>query len=341
MKERTTLWMRYVNFENVIKILQIVKLHDGRLSASNLEQLIRKERMFPHGLAQKEGGHSTLYHYRKVMEHLNLIILKNKVYSVGESNETKKLLEITSTESHLSEEVKEILRRVILSNLDCKEYYFDLFVNCDTYDIDALKKSGLICEASTLSDDKVINLKVNSEKISDKTKAFSKVKLKSQNGKTVILDTYDKITAIYWGVRIWCNDLGITDELVSSRDSNLRIIYPIRQFDEGEMQYRLLENLHKLPGDDDWLYIYVPTLLENIVRENRWARDDILGFIREFLREHRSTTLIVPTSSSFADYQSTVSRRREVLKKQYLIYGGKYYSHIGLNRELLKEVNHG
>lgn len=354
----TTLWMRYVKFERVKNILHIVSEQDNLLTVSALEREIRQREIFADE-GKSTVGHSTLYHYRKVMENLGLLRLSDRRYHVSDQTMVRAFLSSTAIDTSLSEneQAKELLRKIIVTNADCQDNYFDMFMDHSGYSFEQFKEFGKPVGVRILTDKKVINGKRSGIVRSARTNLFANKpedvfdleKLETEKKKTekvnqveflpchreaVTLESYVKVNGIFWGIRLWANDLGITDELISPTDSNLRIIYPVKNFEPKIMKKCLLDYIDQSRDGEEWVYIYIPQLIEDLAKKYGWSVAAITSFLRSFIDRNRALAFAVPTSSRFTDFQTPFMSRRQVMRQQYLIYNNTLFSHIALNKGL-------
>jgi len=343
MKKRETLWMRYVDFEKVKDMLHLVYENNGKLRAGTLEQLGIEEGI----LVKKENGtpltHSPRYHYRKVMEGLGLVEVREKFYHIPEDKRVREFIELTSFKKDMSPEAKGILREIIVGNNDCRKYFFDVFMEEDTYTLEDLRKEGeyIIVETKSMREPPMkreMEQQKNEENIHKKKKVGAVI-LKNPSGKMIELKTQDKIHAIYWGVRLWALKLEITDEIFMSFAEG-RIIYPVNPDFSGKILINHLLNKIKADNSDsEWVVLHIPTFIKEVALSTRFSVDKIKNFLEDLKIKYPLSTMLIPSSTMFIDIKTPFEKQDSAFRDSYLYEEGKgYISHLRIGREILKEV---
>ncbi|KPJ58778.1 MAG: hypothetical protein AMJ42_02640 [Deltaproteobacteria bacterium DG_8] len=343
MKKRETLWMRYVDFEKIKDMLHLVYENNGKLRAGTLEQLGIEEGI----LVKKENGipltHSPRYHYRKVMEGLDLVEVREKIYHILEDERVLEFIELTSFKKDMSPEAKGILREIIVGNNDCRKYFFDVFMEKDTYTLEDLRKEGeyIIVETKSMrepSADKRMEQKKNNENIRKKKKAGAVI-LKNPSGKEIELKTQDEIHAIYWGVRLWALELEMTDEIFMSFAEG-RIIYPINSdFSDKILINHLLNKIKADNSDSEWVVLHIPTFIKEVALSTRFSVDKIKNFLKDLKIKYPLSTMLIPSSTMFIDIKTPFEKQDSAFRDSYLYKQGiGYISHLRIGRGILKEV---
>ena len=342
MKKRETLWMRYVDFNNIKDLLHLVYENNGKLRAGILEQLGIEEGI----LLKKENGkpltHTPRYHYRKVMEGLGLAEVRQKFYYVSKDKRVREFIELTSFKKPLSPEAKEILREIIVGNNDCRKYFFDVFMEEDTYTLEDLRKEGqyIIVETKSMREppaEKKMEQKKNNENIRKKKKVGAVI-LKNPSGKEIELKTQDKIHAIYWGVRLWALELGITDEILMSFAEG-RIIYPVNpDFSDKILINHLLNKIKADNSDSEWVVLHIPTFIKEVALSTRFSVDKIKNFLTDLKTKYPLSTMLIPSSTMFIDIKTPFQTQDLIYRKSYLEQREGYISHLRIQRGILKEV---
>jgi len=343
MKKGDTLWMRYVDFNNVKDILHLVYENNGKLRAGTLEQLAIEKGI----LVKKEDGkpltHSPRYHYRKVMEGLGLVEVKEKFYYLSQDERVLKFTELTSFKKSLSQEAKEILREIIVENNDCKKYFFDVFMIEDTYTLEDLRKEGeyIIVETKSMREpptEKKMEQKKNNENIRKKKKVGAVI-LKNPSGKAIELKTQDEIHAIYWGVRLWALKLEITNEILMSFAEG-RIIYPVNpNFSDKILINHLLNKIKADNSDSEWVILHIPTFIKEVALSTRFLVNKIKNFLEDLKIKYPLSTMLIPSSTMFIDIKTPFERQDSAIYNSYL-YKPEigYISHLRIAKGILKEV---
>ena len=152
-----TLWMRYVSFDKLKDILHIVHNNDGVFSPTQLESKIREAGIFRNKYGKAKVGHSTLYHYRKVLEGLSFVKLEFGKYFILDDEYTREFLRITSPHIPLNDNAKELLRIKIINIKDCRKNFFDLFMLVNEYSLYDFRTNGLTVKVQNLKDHPIIS----------------------------------------------------------------------------------------------------------------------------------------------------------------------------------------
>lgn len=338
MKKRKTLWMRYVEFEKIKDLLHLVFKNNGKLRPIELERLAVKENI----LVKEEGEpfkHTVRYHYRKVMEGLGLVEVKNRHYQVSEKDEVKRLLQLTELKKPMSEDAKEVLREIIVENEDCRKNFFDIFMKKNKYNLYELRTYGTYAIVETKSMKESIESRNKKERVKvRKKKRVGPIIIKNPAGKEIKLETQDSIHAIYWGVRLWSFELGITDELMISFKEG-RIIYPINiNFSGNEIMEEIIAKIKSDNTDNEWVSLYLPLLIKEIALKKRFAISQIKKFFNVLKRRYPTFITFTPSSTMFIDIKTPFEKQDEVIRRLYLFKDGYFYSHLNIYKKFLKEV---
>ena len=344
MKKRETLWMRYVDFNNIKDMLHLVYENNGKRRAGTLEQLAIERGI----LIKKENGtplaHSPRYHYRKVMEGLGLVEVRQGFYYVSKDERVLRFIKLTEFKNpEMPPEAKEILREIIIGNNDCRKYFFDVFMEKDTYSLEDIRKEGehIIVETKSMRappEEKKMEQKKNNENIRKKKKVGTVI-LKNPSGKMIELKTQDKIHAIYWGVRLWALELEITDEILMSFAEG-RIIYPVNpDFSDKTLINSLLNKIKADNSDSDWVVLHIPTFIKEVALSTRFSVDKIKNFLEDLKIKYPLSTMFIPSSTMFIDIKTPFEKQDSAIYNSYLYKQGiGYISHLRIGREILKEV---
>lgn len=343
MKKRKTLWMRYVDFNNIKDLLHLVNENNGKFRAGTLEQLAIEKNI----LVKKENGkpltHSPRYHYRKVMEGLGLVEVRQKLYYILQVERVLKFIELTDFKKPLPSEAKEILGEIIVGNNDCRKYFFNVFIEKDMYSLEDLRKEGkhIIVETKSMREPP-IKIEYGAEKNNRnirKKKKVGAIILKNSSGKIIKLVTQDEIHAIYWGVRLWALELGITDEILMSFAEG-RIIYPINPyFSDKILINHLLNKIKADNSDSEWVVVHIPTFIKEVVLSTRFSVNKIKYFLKGFKIKYPLSTMFIPSSTMFINIKTPFEKQDSAIYNSYLYKKGVgYISHLRIEKGILKEV---
>ena len=321
-QKKKTLWMRYVNFEKIKDILHLVNKNNGKLRAGELERLAIEQQIFV-----KEDGkpfsHSARYHYRKVMENLDLLTLQGRAYFVSQNTMAQVLLKKTEFKKLMSPEVQEIIRKIIIENKDCRRYFFDIFMGNSSYGIEDLRKRGKWIIVETKGKEGIV---LNNP----------------HTHQRFFLNDSDKIHAIFWGIRLWALDLGITDEIFISYKEG-RFIYPINTFKSSETIINLIiEKVKKDNKDSEWVMLHIPSFIKEVVLSMRLPIEEVKKVLWKLRITNPSIIMLIPSSTSFIDIRTPFTKQDSVLLKPYIIDNqGRYISHIKIHKDIVDILQGG
>lgn len=321
-----TLWMRFVHFEKVKDLLHIVHENNGRLRAGKLEQSGMEN-----GVLVKNDGqplaHSPRYNYRKAMENLGLVEVKDYRYYVFPDRRVLKFLELTDFGKSMSEEAKEIIREIIVENDYCKRYFFNVFMRTDSYNLDDLRSKGIYAR---IEKRRIENGKGDGKKGDSET-----IILRNPEGKQIELRTQDEIYASYWSVRLWSRDLEITDEIMISF-SDGRIIYPVNPGSSQKLlSEMILRKVMTEEGNSEWSLIHIPGFVKESALSTRISIPRIKKFLIELKEEHPKLVMLVPSSTAFIDIRTPFEKQDPAIRNSYLYIPGRgYFSHLRIHKEI-------
>ena len=317
-KIRRTLWMRYVDFEKVKDILHLVAQNNSTLRVGDLENLAIQE-----GILVKKNGkpfaHSPRYHYRKVMENLNLLTLHKGFYCLPENEIVHDFLGKTTFKIPLSAEAEDVFAKIIVDNGDCKRYFFDLFMESKYYNLSTLRANG--------------------RQINVETRGKEGITLRNSfTGQKITLVKNDEVHAVFWGLRLWALELNITDELFMSYQEG-RIIYPINphtSFSTSTLESLILKELWEKDKESHWITLHIPSFIKKAAISTRLPIKVIKKTLREIGANYPAMTVFVPSSMSFINIRTPFSKQDDVLFKSYLVDGkGGYISHLKLHKDII------
>jgi len=339
MKKRKTLWMRYVDFGSIKDMLHLVYENNSKLRAGTLEQLAIEKGV----LVKKENGkpltHTPRYHYRKVMEGLGLVEVRQRFYHISQEKRVLRFIELTDFKKPMSSEAKEILREIIVENNDCRKYFFDIFMEKDNYTLEDIRKEGGYITVETESMRQSPIEQGKSDETVHKKKKMGAVILKNTLGKMVELKTQDEIHAIYWGVRLWALELEITNEILISFNEG-RIIYPVNPYFSEKVLINIL--LNKIKADNsgsEWTQLQIPNFIKETVLSTRFSVNKIKKFLKELKIEYPLSIMFIPSSTAFIDIRTPFEKQDSAIRSSYLHEDGKgYISHLRIHKTIQKEV---
>lgn len=336
--ERKTLWMRYVDFNKIKNLLIIVSQRNGELRPKDLEEIGEKE-----GVLVNEDGkpmsHSPRYHYRKVMENLGLVFLKNGTYRLSEDRLVESIVNDSNLRDSYSSHTEECFSEIVIRNKDCRSYYFDYFIDDPDYDLKTWRKNSKPIKIETK-----VNAVSNSREMGNMEKYWVRI-FNESNGKERVMHTYDEISAVLWGLRSWANILFLTDEFMLGTYSG-RIIYPIKnkQYNEQLLKTALLNSVSGLKDNQDSYLISLPDLILKIIYFSGTRIEDVKQFIIKLKKTYPSEINFIGTSKTVLVHTSAFKKQDPTLIKMYLKKVDSdgttsYISHIRIYRKLFNIIS--
>ena len=211
------------------------------------------------------------------------------------------------------------------------------------YTLEELRKKGdhIHVETKSMRDslkEKWI-VKEKNRRYSYRKKKVGPIILKNPNGKTIELETQDEIHAIFWGVRLWALELGITNEIMTSFSEG-RIIYPVNQnFSRKILADKIVHKIEMDKDNSEWLLIHIPTFIKEAALSTRFSIDKIKDFLLELKKKYPSLVMFIPSSTAFIDIRTPFEKQDPAIRNLYLYRQGKgYISHMRIKKTILKEV---
>ncbi len=331
------MWMRHVDFENIKDMLHLVNQNNGLLKPRDFDSLGIAKKVLISKFKNKPMARSTRYNYRKVMENLGLIKIYNDKYVISGEFKIRRLLEITEFGKPISEQGREIIREIIVSNDDCRRNFFDIFMERTNYDLADLRTNGMPIFIETPAM-RTSYLNSDTIKFSDQDRHNTNINaiiLRNINGKEMVLQNADQIYAVYWGIRRWSAKLNITNEVMIDFSEG-RLIYPINpNFDEKRICEVLLKYMDSAKSQNEWVIIHIPNLIKLILIETRFSLIDVKKFLIKLKNKYTYLIMFIPTSTIFIDIKTPYNRQDHLFRSSYLYDERKrYISHLRINKKL-------
>lgn len=328
--------MRYVHFEKVVAILRLAACESTSLSAGEIEKLGVRDGIFLRADG-KPFSRSTMYHYRKVMEHLGLLRLEHSTYQIGTSEAVEKLV-AAPPDNTLSVSDKEILASLIVNDPTCRRVFFDFMMEQHEYQLAELRSAGkalrIISEAAS---------SLASEGDSKRVPHGTGIQIVAENGRVRVFSSPDQINAVVWGVRLWALELGITDEMLLWY-TNGRLVVPISIHAGAseaalEIQKAIAMMLHEPLRTEDWALVSVPALLEFAFRSSRFPLAQLKLGLETFQQRYPQQVMFIPSTTALIDLRSPYSKQEKLIRNAYVkLENGEIVSHIRIKTSLLKEA---
>lgn len=316
-----TPWMRYVNFNRLINIFQLISKQDSGLSFAEIKQVKDVYEI----LNRKNGkllSESTVHSYLNTMCKLNLIEKKHGRYIVSKKEEAAKLSTVCSDK----EQAKEILASIVVSNKDCRHYFFDFMMPTKNYKLSDLRENGSPIKLTT--------------------KEYASLKQKimvitANNGRELLLENKQEKTAVFNGIRKWAIELGIVDELFPGYSIGY-VIAPIKNsVSDANIKREVIENIYSklLCSLSGWFRISIPAIVLDVFTTKRYSVESIKKAILNIKNDFSSCMILEPTSSAMVDLGTPYFKQIEILHKAYLKdSNGALLSHVNIHVEDFKKL---
>ena len=330
--------MRYVRFEKIRDLLYIIESKNDELRPADLERIGIEESVF----LNDEGepfGHSTQYHYRKVIENLGLAELVNGKYRINRNPDVMRILDLSKkNEPSLNEIEKESFRNLIINNVDCRKHYFNYFIEDEDYDLKIWSSNAISVKVETKT-----NIASTKEELKDMPRFWIRIK-NEKIGKIYDLRSYDNISAIIWGIRRWANDLGLTDEYMLSSQLG-RIIFPLSHGDNYKARLRssLLKILHESPLQGNRFVLNLPELVAKMSELSRTTTDYTKLYLIDLKYKFPTEIRFTKTSRAMAVHSSSFQRQDPDMIKLYIREvkenGSQLFlSNLSLEEKIIKQL---
>jgi len=330
MERNRSLWIRNIDFNKFKDLIHLINVNNGALRATELEKLGEEEAILlkPNRMPM---ARSPKYFYRKAIENLGFAQPnKNKKYELCDSDNVKELLKNTKYKIELSYEQKEPLRKAIISNEVCRNYFFDFFMDFEDYDLSDFRNNGSsIC----LKKDIVFSHQ-------DDLKETIILSIKGKN-KELLLKKRDEEFAINQGLRNWALNLDLIDEYIH-QPSGDRILYSLNPERKKEEIFTILTAIVREKNfQSNWIVIPFPDLITEIALATHIVIETIKEEVLELSLKNPKNIILIKSSTAFIDISNPSKKQKYIYRKLYpRLEGLGYISHIRINKQLL-EIDDG
>ena len=323
-----TLWMRPVEWDIILKLLEIVARQDGKLRPIELENIALTEGVFKSKTTGASLAHSPRFYYRKALEHLGFVNNISGRYFVSQNSIISGLI---SNGTDIDDSKKRTIAELIVANEDCKEHFVSLFALDGEYTIGALQsKSAYVIAKSYSSEHKTTLAK----------RTLKPIMLTSPLlDKDISVDTPDRIHAIFWGIRRWLLDVEAIDEIITSPKKG-RIIYFVNpNIDEQRLtqEFKLFSRRY-FSSSRDWATIYMPDFYEHIIFNSllRAGTAAIKHFLINFINENKPSVIPIPISGTMLNAEVKFEKQDVAFKRAFLNFHNLgYVAHLHINKTLI------
>jgi len=338
-KQYNPYWMWRVSF---LKIKRIILYLEKQLpgfrnrdfnSDEKIKDILLKD------TEKKKVSNTTLYHYLNTIYHLEILKKDNHYYYLNLKNpDVLKILE-SRNDSELENTDKICFSKLILQNPDCWNTFFRLFYlnKNQTKEIDQFISNSAPVSINFVKGEKEELPRIT---ITKGQKKLRVVRLQNiTNKKTVELNTYRKINAIMWGLRLWGKELGFLDELtIPEKGILMSPVYLQATIDEVYNQI-LKQILDRVMNDDNqWVYIRVIEFQKNIFKNYKYPVYLINKSILKFLESNKKVALPIYSADTWFHILAKTGKQEDLFMKNILkMPGGGYISHLKIHKDILKQ----
>ena len=320
-------------------MLHLIHQNNGSIRAGELEQLCIRNGILLNKITREPLSQSTRYRYRKALENLGLAQNKKGKYYISWNSSVFNFLMSTKFKENMNEDAKEMLKEIILQNIDCRKYFFDIFmINKKSYTLADFRKNGSHIFVEIKSMRELSRDGTNSDLRLDENS--KDIILKNPNGRQHILRTRDQKYAIYTGIRLWSLKLEITNEIITNFCEG-RIIYPAIQITmKTQFWGLLLSKIGDSKNGPEWTMIHIPTFLRDSVLSTHFQVQRIKESIQKLKILYPNNVMFIPTSTAFIDLRTPYNRQDLAFRNSYLYDRRKgYISHVRISRNIKGEAN--
>lgn len=323
-----TLWMRPVEWEIILKLLEIINRENGKLHPIELENIALQEGAFNSKKTGTPLAHSPRFYYRKALENLGLV---NKIMGKYDISDNQSVFNLISNGTNLDNCKKRIIAELIVANKDCQEQFVSLFALGNCISLESLQQKSTYVIAKSYS----------SEHHSSKAKRSLKpIKLTSPlQEKTILVDTPDRIQGIFWGIRRWLLDINVIDEIITSPSIG-RLIYVVNpSIDEDCLLQAFKRFLRKnFSSKNEWTTIYLPDFFEYIIFNDELRAETlaIRSFLIDFINKNKSSIVPIPISGTKLNAEIKFEKQDVAFKRSFLnFHDFGYVAHLHIHRTLI------
>jgi len=313
--------MRAASFVALRDLVGLMAEHPHGLRAKDIERLAQEER----GLRTRKGripSRTTVYHYRNILFHLEVLTRQRQRYVLNQENPTvHTLLKVISPGSAtLSSDERRLFSRLVVSNDDCRRHFLDLFVpKKDTYGLDDFIFSGQRVAWQNYSGSEGRRVRLHNL---------------DTRGKERWLCTENEFQAILYGVRYWArNELRFLDELfLEDRGGVMFPVKPIGPVPAPEIVAALLEALN---GVKEWTVFSIREVIYEWGPRYHIPLERIFHTLLALHGQYSEYIVLIPTAEAFAAITATSPAAEDYQLRSYLRDSkGRYISHFRVHSKL-------
>jgi len=241
------------------------------------------------------------------------------------NSETRALLD-ESVDEELSFRARELFAGLVLSNRDCQNWFFRLFVASE----ESLENSSRFRSDATpvtwsFRRDDVGRLAV----------------MRGDLERNIVLRSASEIKGILYGIRYWARDeLRLIDEFF--RENRGNVMYPLREMRNVEPSQLALEIANCQRSGAEWATIAVGDVIEILGEGKGHSLEAIFRGIKWLAERYADRIVLIPTSPRMATVTAGSAAREEFeLRGYYRDASGRYVSHLRIHRSIAEASSNG
>ena len=321
------LWMRWVDFQKLRDLLQLVCENPLSLRSKDLNQLGVKESI----LVTHQGkpfAATPQYHHRRALERLGLI---KKIDDKYVANTCIPELTILSKSGRIGQPLNNTERiafaDLVVRNYDCHSAFFSIFTGED-------------CPESSVQEfinkAKPVRMQLNV----DVDRSHNIRLTQPQSGKNLMFDGRNAIQALHFGIRSWCIDqLNFMDEVFRLGEGHILFSRNIEsQVPDDSLEAKLFEIL---TFTGDWATVAVGDLVLEAGVKFRVPSDQVTRLVEGWINRRPDFVAGIPTSEGFITGGLPTNLKKLALRGFARSRSGQYLSHIQVHRDLARMIKKG
>ncbi|NOX63719.1 MAG: hypothetical protein GXP42_17480 [Chloroflexi bacterium] len=310
-----------MSFVALRDLLAFIAERPEGLRAKDMEELARQERK----LRTRDGripSKTTVYHYRTILYRLGILTYHRRRYIVNQSNPIVRTLvqRLKPGSSTLSVHERRLFSELVVANVDCRYYFFDLFMpKQDVYVLEDFIAHGrrVAWKSYTDSSRRMVHLRnLNIEK------------------RERWLQTEDEFQAILYGIRYWArNELEFIDELFLEDLGG--VMFPVTLTGPVPAPEITVALAKAVDDSREWTILSVRKLVYMWGPRYHISLKRIFQTLLSIYRDYSEYIVLIPTSEAFATITATSPGAGNYQLRSYLRdFEGRYISHIRVHRKL-------
>lgn len=318
------LWMRWIDFSKLRNMFVLVAEHDGALRAKDIHNLGVQQRV----LVTQKGTPFTItttYHYRKTLEHLDLVYISNGRYFVNRDNSVVvAILSIAKKGGQLSESERQYFATLVVQNRACYEHFIKVFLPEGSVPLDVKQFVNLGSAVRVLTGMDV-SAPRGTEALVSLQNLTTGIRLESRGENAV--------QAILWGLRLWAVDqLGFLDEILSTETGYTLYPVNIKKSGDPETTARMLVKL--ISSSDEWTTLRVPDFILLASQKYKLSAGMTKDGLSWLYRRFPNLVAAIASSEQFIVTRAHSAQRRALLNSYIQLPTGEYVSHFQVHKSI-------